>query len=95
MRRNLVPTGFTSPTRNSDLDSDPDSLSPSRIDGRETNLEPSRRGSIAPIEFISPIRYPDPNTLSPPRIDGRGIHHFRPSKTLRRIHFLNACQSLS
>ena len=95
MRGSLAPIEFTSPTRNSDLDLDSDSLSPSRIGGRGTNLEPSRRGSIAPIGFTSPIRYLDPNTLSPPRIDGRGIYYFRPSRTLRRIYFLNACQSLT
>ena len=95
MRRNLAPTGFTSPIRNLDLDSDLDSLSLSRIGDRGTNLEPSRRRSIAPIGFINPIRYLDPNTLNPPRIDDRGIYYFRPSRTLRRIYFLNACQSLS
>ena len=95
MRRSLAPIGFTNPIRNSDLDLDLDSSSPSRIGGRGTNLESSRRRSIAPIEFISPIRYLDPNTLSPPRIKGRGIHYFRPSRTLRRIYFLNAYQSLS
>ena len=95
MRRSLAPIGFTNPTRNLDLDLDIDSLSPSRIGGRGTNLEPSRRRSIAPIEFINPIYYLDSNILSPPRIDGRGIHYFRPSRTLRRIYFLNAYQSLS
>ena len=95
MRGSLAPIGFTSPIRNSDLDPDLDSLSPSRIGDRGINLKPSRRGSIAPIEFISPIRYLDPNTLNPPRIDGRGIYYFKPSRTLRRIYFLNVCQSLS
>ena len=95
MRGSLAPIGFISPTRNLDPDLDLDSLSPSRIGGRGTNLESSRRRSIAPIGFTSPIRHPNLNTLSPPRIDGRGIHYFRPSRTLRRIHFLNACQSLS
>ena len=69
---------FTSSTRNSDPDLDPDSLSPSRIGGRGTNLEPSRRGSIAPIGFTSSIRNsdsdPDPNSLSPSRIDDRGTN---------------------
>ena len=95
MRRSLAPIGFTNPTRNLDLDLDLDSLSPSRIGGRGTNLKPSRRRNIASIEFINPIYYLDPNTLNPPRIDGRGIHYFRPFRTLRRIYFLNAYQSLS